>query len=196
MLNIPNISISSVVATIGYADNTIWAVKNRALTQLGESIGTLITDSFLNDSLQEARRSVDQWPSIFRWSFRTKFGVILGQMLAGQWQIACPTDLRDRNTYKNILSLRYGSQNRPCIYQDRRQFNQNYLNIIHTTVAVDALAGATSLVLTSTHDMDPVGATVLAGTACVTVGGQSVGQGTFIINYTKKMFLPLRSFCR
>ena len=33
------------------------------------------TDKFLNDSLQEARRSVDQWPAIFRWSFRTKFGV-------------------------------------------------------------------------------------------------------------------------
>lgn len=167
---------SSVVLGSGYADNTIWSVKHRALDQLGEKIGGLITDQFLNDSIQEARRSVDQFPSIFRWSFRTKFGIIFGQMLAGQWQITLPTDLRDRNTPKNLLSVRFGSQNRPCTYQDRRQFNQNYLNIVHTTVATAALAGATSLILTSTHDLDSSGA--------ITLSGQTIGQGTFVVSFT------------
>ncbi len=167
---------SPTILATGYADNTIWAVKNRALTQLGEKISDLITDSFLNDSLQEARRAVDQWPSIFRWSFRTKFGVIFGQMLAGQWRIAVPSDLRDQNTPKNILSLRFGAQNRPCTYQDRRTFNQNYLNIVHATVATNATSGANSLVLSSTHDLDATGS--------LTIAGQSVGQGTFIIAYS------------
>lgn len=167
---------SAIVAATGFADNTIGSIKKRALAQLGETIGTLITDDFLNDSLQEARRSVDQWPAIFRWSFRTKFGIIFGQLLAGQWQLALPSDLRDRNTAKNLLSVRYGSQNRPCVYQDRRQFNQNYLNIVHTTVTTQANSGASSIILGSTHDLDPSGA--------LTLSGQSVGQGTFVINYT------------
>ncbi len=167
---------SAITTAVGYADNTIWAVKNRALGQLGEKIDGLITDQFLNDGIQEARRSVDQWPSIFRWSFRTQFGVTFGQMLAGQWRITVPSDMRDRNTAKNLLSLRFGAQNRPCVYQDRRQFNQNYLNIVHTTVSVAALASATSIVLTSTHDLDAAGS--------LTLSGQTVGQGTFIIAYT------------
>ena len=167
---------SNTVLASGYADNTIWSVKHRALGQLGEVVGDLITDSFLDDSIQEARRSVDQWPSIFRWSFRTKFGVILAQMRAGTWQITAPADLRDRNTYKNILSLRYGSQNRPIIYQDRTRFNQNYLNIVHTAVTVVANSGDVTLTLKSTHDMD------LAGAA--TLSSQAVGAGTVAIQYT------------
>lgn len=168
---------SSVVLATGYADNTIWSVKNRALNQLGEKIDGLITDQFLNDSIQEARRAVDYNPAIFRWSFRTKFGVILkSQMLAGQWQITVPSDLRDPNTPKNLLSVRFGSQNRPCTYQDIRQFNQNYLNIVHTTVATVAASGATSLILASTNDLDTSGSLTLAG--------QTVGQGTFTIAYT------------
>lgn len=160
----------------GYDDNTVYAVKKRALDQLGEDKSDLITDSFLNDALMEARRIADQNPAVLRWSFRTQFGVVIGQMLAGQWRIAAPTDLRDRNSYKNILSLRFGSQNRPVNYQDRRRFNQNFLNIVHTTVATAYTAGGTSLVLTSTHDLDASGSIVVANNA--------VGDGLTTITYS------------
>ncbi len=164
-----------VIAT-GFADNTVWSVKHRALDQLGEKTSDLISDQFLNDSLMEARRIADQNPAVLRWSFRTKFGVVIGQMLAGQWSIAAPTDLRDRNSFKNILSLRFGSQNRPLIYQDRRRFNQNYLNIVHTTVATAYTSGGTSLVLTSTHDLDASGS--------ITVANNSVGDGLITVAYS------------
>lgn len=167
---------SDNVSAAGYGDNTVYAVKNRALTQLGETRGDLITDQFLNDSIMEARRIADQNPSTFRWSFRTKFGAIIGQMLAGQWSISVPADLRDQNTYKNLLSLRFGAQNRPIIYQDRNRFNQNYLNIGHSTVATQANSGATSLVLASTHDLDTAGA--------LTVANNSIGDGLISISYT------------
>lgn len=164
-----------VVAT-GYGDNTVWSVKHRAMDQLGEKYSPLITDTFLNDALMEARRIADQNPAVLRWSFRTQFGVVIGQMLAGQWKIAAPTDLRDRNTYKNILSLRMGNQNRPINYQDRRRFNQNYLNVVHTTVATAYISGGTSLVLTSTHDLDASGS--------ITVANNSVGDGLITIAYS------------
>lgn len=167
---------SDTVTGAGYGDNTVWAVKNRALTQLGEVRGDLIKDQFLNDSIMEARRLADQNPSVFRWSFRTKFGAVIGQMLAGQWSIAVPTDLRDQNTYKNILSLRFGAQNRPIIYQDRNRFNQNYLNVGHSTVATQQTAGQTTLVLSSTHDLDASGS--------ITVANNAYGDGLVTISYT------------
>lgn len=160
----------------GYADNTIWSIKQRALRQVGEKTSDLITDQDLNDWIQEARRWADQDPAVLRWSFRTKFGQVIGQMLAGQWSIAAPTTLRDPNTYKNILSLRMANQNRPLVYQDRVRFNQNYLNVVHTTVASAYTHGSTSLVLTSTHDLDSSGA--------ISVANNSVADGLISIAYS------------
>lgn len=167
---------SDQVLATGYADNTVWSVKYRALDQLGEEKGELISDQFLNDALMEGRRIADQNPAVLRWSFRTKFGVVIGQMLAGQNSIAAPTDLRDRNSFKNILSLRFGAQNRPVNYQDRRRFNQNFLNIVHTTVASAYTSGGTSLVLTSTHDLDASGS--------ITVANNAVGDGLITVAYS------------
>lgn len=163
-----------VIAT-GFGDNTVYSVKNRALDQLGEVRNDLITDGFLNDALMEARRLADYNPAVLRWSFRTKFGQVIGQMLAGQWSIAAPTTLRDPNTYKNILSLRMGNQNRPIVYQDRNRFNQNYLNVVHTTVA-SAYVSGTSLVLTSTHDLDASGT--------ISVANNLVGDGLVSVAYS------------
>lgn len=167
---------SDTVSGAGYADNTIYAVKKRALDQLGEVRSDLITDQFLNDCIQEARRYADFKPEVFRWSFRTNFGAVVTQMLAGQYQITAPADLRDRNTYKNILSIRIGNQNRPIIYQNRVRFNQNYLNVRHSTLTAPVLFGATSITLSSTHDFDAAGV--------LTIAGGTVGQLMTTINYT------------
>ena len=167
---------SDPILSTGYGDNTIWSIKQRALNQLGEKRSDLINDQFLNDAIMEARRIADQNPAVLRWSFRTKFGATIGQMLAGQWSIAAPSDLRDRNSFKNILSLRFGSQNRPVVYQDRRRFNQNYLNVVHTTNPSLISSGATSMTLTSTHDLDTAGS--------LTIGGNSPGDLLMIISYS------------
>lgn len=167
---------SAPIPVTGYDDNTLWSVKNRALVELGEVRSDLITDDFLNGAVAEGRRMADQNPATFRWSFRTKFDVIIGYMLAGQYQIAAPTDLRDRNTYKNILGVRMGQQNRPCVYQDRVRFNQNYLNVSHTTLANAVLVGATTITLTNSRDFDASGV--------LTVASGVLGSGVVTISYT------------
>lgn len=167
---------SNAVIASGYAANTRWSIKNRALNELGEERSDLINDDFLNDALDEGRRMADQNPETFRWSFRTKFDAIIGYLLAGQWQIAAPTDLRDPNTPKNVLSIRMGQQNRPCVYQDRNRFNQNYLNVSHTTLSVSALASATSLTLTNSRDFDASGT--------ITVSSGVYGTGVITVTYT------------
>jgi hypothetical protein len=160
---------SATVPATGYADNTIGSVKRRALREMGEVLGDLITDQDMNDWLQQGRRQLDQMPQILRWSFRTKFNSIIGQCISGAWTVAAPSDLRDRNTYKNILGLTFGRQNRPCIYQDRVRFWQNYLNVAHTTLNGVVNSGATSITLTSSHDFDDSGSISVAGGAVKTL---------------------------
>ena len=143
----------------GYADNTVFSIKARALKSLGESISDLITNEFLNESLWEARREFHGL--LQRWSFRTKFDQIIGSILPGSWSIDAPTDLEDRNTNKNILGLRLGRQNFPVEYQDNRRFRQNYVNIAHTTLATAITGASTSLVLTDSGDFEESGNVVI-----------------------------------
>ena len=160
---------SSTVPATGYGDNTIGSVKRRALREIGEEVGDLIRDSDLNDWLQQGRRQLDQMPQVLRWSFRTKFFTTIGQCIAGMYTVAAPTDLRDRNTYKNILGLTFGRQNRPCVYQPRVRFNQNFLNVAHSTLNGAVAYGASSITLTSTHDLDDSGSLSVAGNAVGTL---------------------------
>jgi len=164
-----NSASSDAIPATGFADNTIGSVKRRALRAMGEVIGDLITDQDLNDWLYEARRTMDQQPSIFRFTFRQSFDTIIGQCLSGAWTVAAPADLRDRNTYKNILGIRFGRQNRPCIYQDRVRFQQNYLNVAHSTLNGVVAFGASSITLVSTHDFDDKGSLSVAGGAVGTL---------------------------
>ena len=160
---------SDFIPYSGFPDNTIGAVKNRALRAMGETLGELVTDQDMNDWLYEARRTIDQDPRVFRWTFRQKFDTIIGQCISGAWTVSAPIDLRDRNTYKNILGLRFGRQNRPCIYQDRVRFAQNYLNVAHSTLNGAVVFGASSITLASTHDFDDAGSILVAGSAVGTL---------------------------
>jgi hypothetical protein len=172
---------SDPVIASGYDDNTVYAIKHRALSQLGENVNDLITDDFLNESLNEGRRIVDMGTAtvdgvqqrVLRWSFRTKFNTDIGNIVPGAWSVTAPTDLRDRNTYKNILGLRIGRSNWPCVYQDQRRFRQNYLNVAHTTLNGAILTGDTSIVLTSSGDFDASG-TIYIGAETVLLTNDAV----------------------
>lgn len=161
---------SDPIIASGYEDNSVYAIKQRALSQMGEKVSDLITDNFLNDALNEARRVVDMGTAtvegiqqrVLRWSFRTKFNTDIGSIIPGTWSVTAPTDLRDRNTYKNILGLRLGRSNWPCVYQDQRRFRQNYLNVGHTTLNGAITTIDTSIVLTSSGDFDDSGSIVIA----------------------------------
>lgn len=149
----------------GYASNAVYMVKKRALTQLNEKIGELITDSFLNMSLDEARREVDNDPRVLRYAFRTAFNYSLYSIIPGTWRVAAPTNLRDRNTNKNILNIRIGRAGRPVKYQSYVRFMQNYEGIAHSTLSTAITSGSTSLVLTGSGDFDESGSVVIAASS-------------------------------
>jgi hypothetical protein len=56
------------------------------------------------------------------------------------------------------------------------RFNQNYLNVVHSTVATQASSGQATLVLASTHDLPAAGA--------ITLANNSVGDGLRVVTYT------------
>ena len=160
---------SDEVVGSGYADNTVYAIKHRALDQLDEKIEGIITHLFLEESLWEARREVDALRK--RWSWRMSFNQDIGDLVEGGWRIAVPTTLRDKNTNKNILSIKIGSSGRHINYLDKRDFDNWYEGIIHTTTSGSTSVGATTITLATARD--------LAASGSITVGSQ-------VITYTSK----------
>lgn len=151
---------SDEIVGSGYADNTVFAIKARALDQLGEKVGDLISDKFLNESLWEARRNVDN--AEVRWAWRYKPDQNVGTIIPGRYTITAPTDLRDPNTNNNILSLRVGRQSIPLEYQTKTRFNQNYVNVAHTTLDGTVLAADATITLTDSGDFDESGTITIA----------------------------------
>ena len=161
--------ISDVVIATGLAYNTVGAIKARALDQMDERIGGIITDSFLNESLWEARREVDNLRK--RWSWRTAFNNDIGNIVEGQYSISSPSTLRNPDSPQNILGLRIGNRGRDINYIDKQNFDRWYEGIYHTTVATQPSVGQTTLVLTNVRDLDSSG---------------SVEVGVDTITYTSK----------
>ena len=142
---------SDEVAATGYAYNSVYSIKERALDQLTEKIGGLITDKFLNDSLWEARREFDA--QFKRWSFRTAFNTDVANLVEGQYSFTSPTTLRNPDSPQNILAMRIGSTGRDITYFDKREFNKQYEAIIHTTVSTQPSVGQTTLVVANVRDL-------------------------------------------
>lgn len=167
----------------GYGVNTVFAIKERALNDLGKEIDDkLITNDYLNTSLWEARRELDNDKRVLRWSFRQKFNQNIGSITPGTWKVAVPTDLRDSNTNKNILSLRVGKDGRKLEYQDMNRFNQNYLNSAHTTLSGAVSDTDTSITLSDSGDFDESGNISVSGTTIDTIAYTANNEATDTIS--------------
>lgn len=167
-------NFSDALPFTGYTYNQVGYIKNTALSQLGESKGELLSDDFLNTSLWEARREVDN--SIFRWSFRTSFNTDIGNVVEGAYSVAVPSTLRRPDSPDNILGLRIGGEGQNLSYVSKREFDRNYVDTPHTTVATQAIATDTSITLTSSRDFDESGSIRIgANTITYTANDQSTG---------------------
>jgi len=174
---------SDPIPYVGYGTNTVFAIKERALNDLGEELDDkIITNEYLNTSLWEARRELDNDKRVLKWSFRQKFNQDVGTITPGTWKMAVPTDLRDPNTPKNILSLRVGRNRRKLEYQDMNRFNQNYVNSAHTTLDGAITTTDTEITLSDSGDFDESGTLSVAGDTIDSISYTSNSESTGVVS--------------
>ena len=186
---------SDEVVGAGYADNTVFSIKKRALAEMGEEIGGTITDEVLNDSLWKARREVDNL--VKKWSFRTSFNSVLGVVSEGQWRMAVPSTLRSPDSPDNILSIRLGTEGVPISYVSKRVFDERYAGGAHATVGTAITTSDITAVLDSvigSGDFDESGTIDVGSDKGVTYTGNdedtetlsgipASGDGSFASNH-------------
>ena len=151
-----------IIAT-GYVANTAGELIRRALISMGEKIdGNVLTKEFLLEALHDGRQEVDRHPLIDRWSFRTVFDYDAGDIIPGRYQLTLPTDLRDEDTFKNILGVYLGKDRRELTKVDKRALNGWYRGVAHSTLNGAITSASTSIVLTSSGDFDESGTVDIA----------------------------------
>ncbi len=156
-----------------YADNTVMAIKQRALESINENIGNLITHSFLDQCLWQARREYHNSPG--KRPFRRAYNSDLGNVTTGMFRISVPADLQDQETAKNIFGIRIGTEDN-MRYYTKKDWDWDYQGVGHTTVKTAITAGDTSIVLTDTRDFDESGSVVIgAQTITYTANAESTG---------------------
>ena len=164
-------AVSDGVIATGFVANSAGAVMREALLSLGERIDDkMITKEFLYSALNEGRHEIDRHVMVERWSFRTVFDYDAGNVIPGQYQLTLPSDIRDEDTFKNVLSVRIGKGKLPLEKQDQRSIESWYRGVARTTVATTFTDADTSIVLTSSGDFDDSGSIdVAASTVSGTV---------------------------
>lgn len=150
------ISSSAVVSgTAGYLINSL--KKTLGI----DGTDSAITDDFLLESLNEARRILDreymtglmkEWRQVFEYPIK---------LLAGCNYVTLPTNIDYSQTNRSVLAARYSSNSAgasmPLQYVDKKDWNTATLQRRYTQITNTASIGATSLVLDNTGDFPSAG---------------------------------------
>lgn len=174
-----NSAFSDPIPYGGYDDNTVFAIKQRALDSLGEIIdGKVITHEFLNTSLWEARREYHQSPG--KRPFRRKFGVDIGNALTGSARIELPNDVEKPFSAENVYGVRIGT-GANMEYYDKKEYDFDYRNKPNSTLTVAYSTGARDLYVVSARDFAGSGAVSIEGTV-IDYSAKSNSGGTLRIS--------------
>lgn len=157
---------SDPIPFAGYNDNSVHAIKQRALESVNEKIDAeLISDEFLNRALWELRREYHQMPG--KRPFRRKFDTDIGNALTGSFFIELPDDTEKPHTAENIYGVRIGSEEN-MRYIDKKSWDFYYRNKPHSTLSLPYTVNtSTSIWLANGRDF--------SGSANINVEGTTIG---------------------
>ena len=156
-------SYSDGMIATGDAENSAGAIIRDALLSMGEKMDDeVFTKEFLLRALDEGRDEIDLHPNAGRWAFRTVFDYDAGDCIPGRYTLTLPTDLRDPETAKHILSVRIGKDSLPLEWTDKIGMNAWYQGVAHSTLNGAITSASTSIILTSSGDFDESGSVDIA----------------------------------
>ena len=154
---------SDAIPYSGYDDNMVFAIKQRAIRELGEEIdGNIITHEDLNSWLWEARREYHKAPG--KRPFRRVFNKVIGTALTGSFRIELPTNVEKPYGAENVYGVRIGTENN-MRYIDKKEWDFYYRGVAHSALDVPYTRDvSTSIWLSNGRDFPDSGAVSIEGT--------------------------------
>ncbi len=172
-------SPSDPIPYAGFSDNSVYMIKKRALDSVGEAIDTnLITNEYLDQCLAEARREYHNAPG--KRPYRRKFNADIGNVSTGMHRLALPTDLEKSHTAENLYGVRIGA-NENLAYYDKKEFDQDYEGVGHTTLLTTYAITHQDLYVDSVRDLTDEGSVSLEDDI-ISYSAKGISGGTLRIS--------------
>lgn len=171
-------TFSDPVPYDGYDDNTVFAIKERALDSVDEEIGNLITHSFLNKALWQGRRAYHDAPG--KRPFRRKFNIDIGNVSTGMYRLQAPTDLESPYTAENVYGARIGTE-KNMSYYDKKEWDEDWQGVPHTTLKNNYTSGDSCITLDDVRDFEDSGSVQLENDT-IEYDARSVSAGTMSVS--------------
>lgn len=163
----------------GYTDDTVFAIKQRALEQLNETVdGELISNEFLDRCLWEGRREYHNLPG--KRPFRRKFNQNIGTVTTGMYRIVMPADVQNPSTAENVYGVRIGAQ-RNLYFYDKKDFDRDYVDKPHTTLSTAYTVGDQDLYITNAENFADSGSVTIEDDTII-YSARGISGGTLRIS--------------
>jgi len=132
----------------GWATNTVGYLIDQAVTDVGVTLGDLITRAkcyaWINECLKMVQGKLVRWPGLFEYNY------IAGQTTRGINTVTMPTNAYDTETNRSILAVRIGD-NRKLTLIEPVEFEEQ-VGAVTTQVTTQASATATTLEIDNSYD--------------------------------------------
>lgn len=174
----------------GYAENSVGAIIEYALkrnkTEFTENVDHDFCINEINACLKIIRGKLKKWHSL------QSFEYSLGTTSRGINKFTLPSDMWQYSN-KSVLAVRIGL-GEPLTYKDQIEWDEEMYGVAQTTLAANALIGATSATLSSTDDFTDSGTVMIKGqeitytaidrTTKIISGIPASGEGSITANLT------------
>lgn len=153
-----------VSSSLGYADNTVGSLVEKALTASQSERGGRITDKWLLSEVNDCLRFLTG--KLKRWDFLQVFDHALGSVTLGSHTWSLPADIEGGDDVGSILDVRIGT-GVGLTYKDKKEFESEMFGVAHTAVTTQAVATDTTLEIDNSYDFADSGTVTvyISGTA-------------------------------
>ncbi len=173
-------SPSDPIPYAGFADNSVYSIKQRALDLVDEKIDTnLITSDILDSWLWAARREYHN--SQGKRPFRRKWNVDVGNVKTGMYRIPMPTDLQKPYTAENVFGVRIGKQNQ-LNWVDKKEIDFNFIDVPHANLNSTYTIGNQDLWCDNVNDFEYPGGSVTIEGDVIAYSAIGLSGGTLRIS--------------
>ena len=145
---------TDAVAATGFPTNTIGYIIDKSLRDIGVELDNDFPITWFFEEANDCIKNIQG--KLKRMAKYQSLNTSIGQTSGGMYNLVMPSDIYDTMTNRSLIALRIGDGSK-LRYMDPIDFEELIVGRRQTTVATEASANATSLVLTDTDDLPSSG---------------------------------------
>ncbi len=145
---------TDAIAATGFPTNTVGYMIQKCLRDNASELSDSLSIEWFYEEINDGLKGIQG--KLKRMNKYQSFNTPIGTTSGGMYRLIMPTDIYDNYSNRSMIALRIAESSK-LSYLDPIDFEEYIAGRIQTTVATQASAAATSLILTDTDDLPTSG---------------------------------------